>query len=77
MYVLNNVWVNVLLDFNWKVLPGLHGNDHFIILLAAEGEPRTRLPRWHIDRADWKPFTHLTSSVRGRLFGVLVWPVRY
>ncbi len=43
----------VLLDFNWKVLPDLHGSDHFnIILTSPEGERRSRLPRWRIERAD-------------------------
>ncbi len=41
----------VLLDFNWNVLPDLHGSDHFpIILTLAEREPRTRLPRWRIEK---------------------------
>ncbi len=33
---------NVILDFNWRMLPDLHGSDHFpIILTSAEGEPQT------------------------------------
>ncbi len=55
----------VLLDSNWKVLPDLHGSDHFpIILTSAEGEPHTRLPRWRIERAIWPLFTHLCSTAR-------------
>ncbi len=55
----------MLLDFSWKVLPDLHGSDHFpIILTSAEGEPRTRLPRWRIERTDWQLITELCSTAR-------------
>ncbi len=48
----------VLLNFNWKVLPDLHGSDHFpIILTSDEGETSTSLTRWKIERADWQLFT--------------------
>ncbi len=57
----------VLLDFNWKVLPDLHGSDHFLIILtSAEGEPRTRLPRWRIERADWQLFTVMFHCTKCR-----------
>lgn len=56
---------NIILDFNWKVLPNLHGSDHFpIVLSSAKGEPRTRLPRWRIDKADWQLFKQLSSTAR-------------
>ena len=56
---------NSLLDFTWRVLPDLYGSDHFPILIdSVDSEPRSRLPRWRLDRADWQRFTDLSSSVR-------------
>ncbi len=55
---------NALLDFNLQVLPGLYGSDHFpIILESEESEPRSRLPRWRLDRADWQLYTELTYFI--------------
>ena len=56
---------NSLLDFTWWVLSDLYGSDHFPILLeSVDSEPRSRPPRWCLDRSDWQRFTDLTSSVR-------------
>ena len=56
---------NSLLDFTWRVLPGLYGSDNFPILLeSVDSDPRSRPPRWRLDRLDWQCFTDLTSSVR-------------
>lgn len=53
---------NALLDFSWQVLPDLHGSDHFpIVIESTESIPQPRLPRWRLDRADWKHFTELSS----------------
>ena len=54
-----------LLDFSWWVLPDLYGSDHFPILLeSTTSAPQSRSPRWRLDKADWRLFTDLTSSVR-------------
>ena len=43
----------------------MHGSDHFPIILESTGsEPQSRLPRWRLDKADWRLFTDLTSPVR-------------
>ena len=56
---------NSLLDFTWRVLLDLYGSDHFPILLeSVDSEPRSRPPRWRLDRSNWQRFTDLTSSVR-------------
>ena len=56
---------NSLLDFTWRVLPDLYGSDHFPILLeSVDSEPRSRPPRWRLDRSDLQRLTDLTSSVR-------------
>lgn len=40
-------------------------SDHFsIILTSAEGEARTRLPRWRLERADWQLLSQLCSTAR-------------
>ena len=53
---------DAVLDFNWSVLPDLHGSDHFPILISStECEPRRRLPRWRLDRANWPLFAELCS----------------
>lgn len=42
------------LDFSLKVFPDLPRSDHFpIIWTSSHGEPRTRLPLWRIQPADW------------------------
>lgn len=56
---------NCLLDFSWRVLPDLYGSDHFPILIESlDSEPRSRLPRWRLDRANWQRYTDLTSTIR-------------
>ena len=56
---------DAVLDFNWQVLPDLYGSDHFPILLELAGsEPRPRLPRWRLNKADWKLFTELATPAR-------------
>ena len=50
------------MDFAWEVLPELFGSDHFPILLrSAECGPRSRLPRWRLDKADWPLYEELCS----------------
>ena len=52
-----------VLDFSWRVLPDLHGSDHFPIILSSDvSEPQRRLPRWCLDRADWQLFGELGST---------------
>ena len=56
---------NSFLDFSWRVLPDLHSSDHFPILIeSADFEPRSRLPLWRLNKADWQRYTELTSSIR-------------
>ncbi len=44
---------DALLDFKWRVLLGLHGSDHFPIVLETDkSEPQSRLPRWKLYTAD-------------------------
>ena len=55
---------NSLFDFTWRILPALYGSDHFPILLeSVDSEPRSRPPRWRLNRLDWQRFTDLTFSV--------------
>ena len=56
---------NCFLDFNWRVLPDLHGSDHFPILVeSCNPVPCHRPPRWLLGQADWQYFSRLTSSIR-------------
>ena len=54
---LSIVSANIELDFTWRVMEDLHGSDHYPILLEkVTGIPDCGVPRWQLDRADWKLF---------------------
>ena len=56
---------NCLLDFRWRVLPDLYGSDHFPILMeSSDSEPQKRPPRWCLDKANWRQYQDLTTSLR-------------
>ena len=43
----------------------MYGSDHFPILLeSVDSLPESRLPRWRLDKADWRRFQDLTSFAR-------------
>ncbi|WP_179117403.1 endonuclease/exonuclease/phosphatase family protein, partial [Solemya velum gill symbiont] len=54
---------SLFLDFTWKVLPDLHGSDHFPILLHCnESIPAPQPTRWKLHSADWKSFENLCNE---------------
>ena len=54
----------ILMDFHWRVSENLHGSDHFPILLRLN-EPRQvpTVPRWNLDKANWKLYQEKCSTI--------------
>lgn len=50
--------------FSWKVLDNPFGSDHFPVVLESLVDlPRLhkRMPRWKLDKADWKRFSQAAT----------------
>lgn len=53
---------DAFLDFSWRVTEDLCGSDHYPIVLASpEAVLSPCVPRWRVDRADWKSFRSLSK----------------
>lgn len=50
---------NVSINFQWRVIPDLHGSDHFPILIdfLQNKTTKTKRPKWILQKANWELYS--------------------